>query len=152
MPRKIKSIIFISPYFKKQYLFENIFFKSIKIIWKFLIPNKKHELDYSKIKDYEKPTFLDNKYVLKSINTKDILGSVYSFKSIKDNSNFKQIKTPILKIYGERDKRFLRDNDKNLDSKNIKYALIKNKDHLFLKTEPKKVSKKIKYFLRKNIN
>jgi len=153
IPKKIKSIIFVSPYFKKRRFFENIFFRSIKIIWEFLVPNKKHKLDYSKLQNYEKPTFLDIRHILKSINTKDILGSIYSFRSIREVPNLESVKVPVLVIYGENDKGFLRNNVENLnDLKNIKYVILKNKNHLFLKTESKNVSKIIKSFLRKTVS
>jgi pimeloyl-ACP methyl ester carboxylesterase len=149
MQRKIKSMLFISPYFKEgNNFFERQIFKIIKFIWVYLVPNKKYLLDYSKLENYESPTFKDKKYTLKSINTKDILGSIYALEKQEILLRDKKVNIPILVIYGENDKMFS-DKIKQIfnDYKTIKYKKMVGKKHLFLKTKSDEINKDIISFL-----
>jgi 2-succinyl-6-hydroxy-2,4-cyclohexadiene-1-carboxylate synthase len=151
MRQETKSMIFVSPYFKEKFnFFEKIIFKFIKFIWRYLIPDKKFQLDYSKLKNYENPTFHDTKYTLKCTNTKDILGSVYSLKNQGGIPDLEILEIPTLLIYGKNDK-MLSDKVKSIFTK-LKVAeteVIENKKHLFLKTEVLKIAKVIETFLTK---
>lgn len=149
-----KVMIFVCPYFKDEFnIFEKMIFKFIKFVWQYLIPDKKFQLDYAKLKNYEKPTFLDTKYTLKCTNTKDILGSVYALKNNGGIPEIETIKIPLLVIYGKNDK-MISDKIKNLfkrlDISETK--IIENKKHLFLKTEAQKVSDIIDKYLSKSLS
>lgn len=154
MIQEVKSMIFISPYFRERFnSFEKIIFKFIKFIWRYLIPDKKFQLDYSKLKNYEKPTFHDTKYTLKCTNTKDILGSVYALRNQAGIPSLETLEIPTLLIYGKNDK-MLSDKMKCFFAK-LKTAeteIIENKKHLFLKTEVLKIVKVIETFLTKQFS
>ena len=153
IPKKVKTIVFISPYFKENFTFmEKQVLKCIKFIWKYLLPNKKFNLDYSKIENYEKPTLKDNKYTLNCINTKDVLGSVYSFANFEKVQNLKNFNTPLLIIYGKDDEMFSKKiKNRFKECTNIEFKVIKNKKHLFLKTMSKEIIKEINSFLIKHL-
>lgn len=152
IPNKVKTAVFISPYFKKKPSFiERWAFKFINFIWKYLVPNKKFNLDYSKIKNYEEPTFSDKKYILKCINTKDLLGSYYSFNNLENTPKFYICHTPILIIYGKKDKTLSKRIKNNFKKcVHIKFKIF-NKKHLFLKTKSKETVKFIKLFFAKHL-
>ncbi|MFH1430880.1 MAG: alpha/beta fold hydrolase [Nanoarchaeota archaeon] len=151
--RKIKSMIFISPYFKEgNNFFERQVLKMIKFLWRYLVPNKKHLLDYSKLENYETPTFKDKKYTLKSINTKDILGSIYALSKQKMLLKNKKVNIPVLVIYGENDKMFSDEiKQKFNDYKITKYKKMIGKKHLFLKTKSEEINKDIINFLSNSL-
>lgn len=149
MKEKTKYVVLISPYFKEKFsYYEKWLLNSTKLIWRFLIPNKKYKLDYSKLKDYENPNFYDTKYTLRCINTKDILGSMYSFLNHEGIPEFDNIKTPLLIIYGENDKTLSnKAKDVQIKGKNLKVQIIKGKKHIFLKTEYMNLVKSIQTFI-----
>jgi len=143
------SMIFISPYLRNNFNFiENSVFRFISFMWKYLVSNKKHDLDYSRLKNYEKPTLGDTKYTLRSINTKDLLGSIYALRKSREDLSLENIKIPLLIIYGENDKMLLpkiRKYFQNLEA--VKMKKIENKKHLFLKTHSLEIAKTIKSFV-----
>lgn len=147
------AMVLISPYFKEDFnSFEKLAFKGIRFIWRYLIPNKKSQLDYAKLRNYENPSFTDTKYILKCTNTKDILGSIYSLINREEIPGLESLKIPLLIIYGQNDK-ILSLKTKNLFSKlkTAEIKIIENKKHLFLKTESSKIAETIKTFLVKSI-
>ncbi|MFH1129418.1 MAG: alpha/beta fold hydrolase [Patescibacteria group bacterium] len=151
MQEKIKSMIFVSPYFKgENNFFEKLIFDFVGIVWRCLVPNKKFKLNYSKLKNYENPNFHDTRYVLKCINTKDLLGSVYSLKNYEGALGLENLKIPLLIIYGKNDKT-LSEKTKNLFArlKTAEIKIIENKKHKFLKTEAPKIVRIIENFLIK---
>jgi len=150
LKEKTKGMIFIGPYFKIEKGFkEKLFSKFVGVVWEYLIPNKKHYLDYSKLQNYEKPTFWDNRYTLKSMNTKDYLGSLFALVSFPQNGDLgiENIKIPTLFIYGRKDRALpqrYRDIIENLE--NVKIKTLENKDHLFLATNARVVAAEIRDF------
>lgn len=150
--KKVKTLVIISPYNTDHYKFlakqATLF---IKFIWNYLIPNKKFVLDYSRIKNYESPTFKDKKYILKSINTKDFLGSVFSYLNCNEFSNIGGFEIPTLIIHGENDKTVSEKIKNNLRTEYVLFEVIKGKKHLFLKTKSNEISKKITNFLFDNL-
>jgi pimeloyl-ACP methyl ester carboxylesterase len=153
IPKKIESIIFISPYFRENYnRLEKSLYKCIRFIWKYLVKDRKFDLDYSKIKNYEKPKFKDIKYILKCINTKDVLGSVCSFVEYGKIPRLNNFNCPMLIIYGKKDKKLTPEIKSRLEQfKNVEFNFIKNKEHLFLKTKAKNISNYINSFLIRNL-
>lgn len=146
IPKKIRHIVFISPYFKRGYEFlGKQITKCIKYIWKYLLPDKKFHLDYSNIKDYENPRFKDTRHILSCINTKDVLGTIYSLIVFEDISDLTRLKHKLLIIRGENDKAFNQYHLKNLP--NVEFKCIKNKKHLFLRTRTREIAKHIELFL-----
>jgi|GEM_PF-4170988 len=146
---KVKNMVFVSPFFKEKFGFsDRLIFGFIKLIWRYLIPNKKFKLDYSKLKNYENPSFRDTEYTLKCINTKDVLGSIYSLANCEEVPELASLKIPLLIIYGENDK-MLSDKTKSLLQKleMAEIKMIKNKKHLFLRTEVPKIAERMESFL-----
>jgi pimeloyl-ACP methyl ester carboxylesterase len=149
LKNKIRSIVFVSPYLRDKFNFvENQIFKFIGFIWKYLIANRKYDLDYRKLKNYEKPTFGETRYTLKCINTKDLLGSLYALKNSEKTILSGDIKTPLLVIYGEHDKMMLPEIKIHFHSlETAKVKVICNKKHLFLKTHSLEIANSIKSFM-----
>lgn len=148
---KTKNLIFISPYFKERYnLLEKRVADIMKFIWKYLVKDKKHDLDYSLIENYENPKFKDTKYTLKSINTKDVIGSICSFVKFGKIPKLNKKDMPLLVIYGEKDKMFTKDVSSIFEKKNTELKVMKGKKHLFLKTKSRVIAEAIKLFLIKN--
>jgi pimeloyl-ACP methyl ester carboxylesterase len=149
---QIKSMTFISPYFRDNFNFiESLVFEFIGFVWKHLVLNKKHDLDYSRLKNYENPTLGDTRYTLRSINTKDLLGSIYALKNSREDLSLENIKIPLLVIYGENDKMLspkIRKCFQNLEA--VKMKKIEKKKHLFLKTHSLEIAKAIKVFLKQH--
>jgi 2-succinyl-6-hydroxy-2,4-cyclohexadiene-1-carboxylate synthase len=151
MRGKVKNMVFIGPYFKAKFnLFETSILKSGKFIWRYLIPDKKYQLDYSKLKNYENPSLSDTRYTLKCTNTKDLLGSICSLLNNEGLPKLEHLKIPLLMIYGKNDK-IISPEIKSLfkQLKNAKIVVMENKKHLFLKTETSKIAKTIRTFLAK---
>lgn len=146
----VKSLILISPYPKRNYnLLEKYIFGIGKFIWKYLLKDKEHNLDYPKIENYENPKLKDIRYILKSNNTKDLLGSALSF--VKSDNSLKPVNNiPLLIIYGENDERFIREMEIFLRIPKVNLICLKNKNHLFLKTRAPHIAKSIDLFLTKN--
>lgn len=140
--KKVENLIFISPCFKEKNFIERVPLKIVDFVWRCLIPNKKFQLDYSKLINYENPTFSDISYILKCNNTKDLLGSFYAFKNQK-NTDLEKLKIPVLIICGENDEKA-----KKLFIKRgtLELKILDNKKHLFLKTNVHRIAKFIEMF------
>jgi 2-succinyl-6-hydroxy-2,4-cyclohexadiene-1-carboxylate synthase len=146
--KKTKFLIFISPYFKEKYNFlEKKIIKIMVFLWKYLLNDKRHELDYSKLEDYENPKAKDRKYILKSINTKDIIGSVYSFYNSEKKLQLINKNLPLFVIYGEKDKKFSKKTNNFFKKQNTKYVFIKGKKHLFLRSKSNEIVDNLLKFL-----
>ncbi len=148
----IESIAYISPYFKQNFnLPAKLFFKFTKLIWQFLIPNKKLNFDYAHLQNYENPGWRDNRYILKCMNTKDLLGSIYALQNQSNISDWKSNKIPLLIICGEHDPIINTPTIKSLIGlDNTELKIITNKKHLFLKTDVNRVTDILQSFLTKH--
>lgn len=152
LEQRIKSMIIVGPYFaSNNNVFKKILLKTIRVIWKITVPDKKHDLEYSKLKNYENPTFKDTRYTFKSMNTKDILGSAYAFLNFKRKLEPKSLKIPLLVITGENDKMFSPQIKRLFETSTIaELVAIESKKHLFLRTEATKIISIIDCFLTKH--
>lgn len=150
--KKINAMIFISPYLKeKNNLIGEIGSRGIKFFWKYIVLNKKSSLDYSKLKNYESPKYADIRYILRCMNTKDILGSVYAYMNSKERLIPSRLEIPLLIIYGENDSMFSLKNKSFFGGfKKAEFKTLKKKKHLFLMTESSIIAKEIELFLARN--
>ncbi len=149
----VNGLIFISPFFKEKFnRYEKFILRLIKKIWPYPTHNKKTKFDYSKLKNYENPTLLDARHTVQSINTKDLVGSLYAMADFEGMPNLEVLKIPVMIICGKKDK-ILSSKIKNLFAFNKKIQIItlENKHHLFLKTEVAKVTQSLKNFLTMNM-
>lgn len=141
-PENCKGITLISPYFtKKLPIWKVILIRFLNIFWKLFLENKKSYLDYSLLENYENSTKKDLLYTLKSINTKDFLGSLFCFYKHWQEPLLDNFESNLCIIYWENDTKFIKETKTYFErNPNIKFEKIENKWHIFILTKSEKIS------------